>query len=124
MFPVQLSVNNPGGLTPGTPPASAGAGSDFAYFAARGPGDNKPGLDTCTTLNRAAPYAYRDDNVAPNEFVRVDFVDRPFDVFSMSFNGQENNANVNLGNSSGLIKIDSQSGRRRFDVYHDFRTGG
>ncbi len=95
-----------GGLTLKFSAGVGGAGSDFAYFAARGPGDRKPGLGTCTTLNRAQQCRpYQDDNIAPNEFVRVDFVDGPFDVVRLSFNGQENNANVNLDNSSGLIKI-------------------
>jgi hypothetical protein len=95
-----------GGLTLKFSAGVGGAGSDFAYFAATGPGTRKPGLGTCTTLNRAKQCRpANDDNISKNEFVRVDFVDGPFDVAALSFNGQENGANVNLDNSLGNIKI-------------------
>lgn len=66
----------------------SGASYDFAYF-------NKPdgaragGLGTCTTLDRMMQCAtYIDDTVAHAENVRVEFVDAPFEIKQLSFNGR------------------------------------
>jgi uncharacterized membrane protein YdcZ (DUF606 family) len=71
-----------------------GVGSDFAYFNAfepSGPGTRgrAAGLGTCTNLGlmmQCVPA--EDDVVGHGEFVRVDFVDGPFEVVRMSFNGR------------------------------------
>ena len=80
-----------------------GARRDFAYFNAATPNGSPAGLGTCTRLDAAAQCnpSY-DDVVASKEWVEVGFVDAPFDVRALSFNG---GGNLSLNNSSGLIKI-------------------
>lgn len=78
-----------------------GAGSDFAYFNG-GAAGRLPGLGTCTTLNKSGTCSPgSDDNVTVNEFVRVAFLDGPFNVRQLSFNGQ----NASLDGALGLIQI-------------------
>jgi hypothetical protein len=86
---------------------SAGAGAwptDFAYFNSATANGSPAGLGTCTTLDAGAQCnpAF-DDVVAANEWVEVGFVDQPFDVRTLSFNGA---GNLSLDNDmTGLIKI-------------------
>jgi hypothetical protein len=78
-----------------------GAASDFAYFNDTGV-NRLPGLGTCTTLNKSSQCVpSSDDNVTVNEFVRVAFLDGPFNIRAMSFNGQT----ASLDGTSGLIQI-------------------
>lgn len=78
-----------------------GAGSDFAYLNGNG-GGRMAGLGTCTALNKGGKCSPgNDDNITVNEYVRVTFVDGPFDVKQLSFNGETST----LNGSSGLVKI-------------------
>lgn len=88
--------------------AGKGAGaSDFAYFNAfeaptKGFKGRAAGLGVCTNLTAAATCAtVNDDVIDHGEFVRVDFIDAPFEVARMSFSGRfaSNDA------SSLLLKI-------------------
>lgn len=76
---------------------SGGRGGDafeFAYFnafQASAPGfrGRQAGLGTCTTLDRMMQcMPSGDDTVDHGEFVRVDFVDAPFEIVRMSFNNR------------------------------------
>ena len=80
-----------------------GIGSDFAYFNQATPNGSPAGLGTYSRLDSASQCnpSY-DDVVATNEWVQVGFVDGPFDVQALSFNGA---GNVSLNNSTGLITI-------------------
>ena len=82
-----------------------GASSDFAYFNVATKNGSPQGLGTCTRLGQNAQCnpSY-DDVVASNEWVQVGFLDGPFNIASISFNGAGNAA---LDASNGLIKITS-----------------
>lgn len=80
-----------------------GASTDFAYFNVATSNGSPQGLGTCTrldVLNQCNPEY--DDVVAANEWVQVAFLDGPFNVVALSFNGA---GNASLDSSSGLIKI-------------------
>jgi len=88
--------------------AGKGAGaSDFAYFNAyeaptKGFKGRSGGLGVCTHLTAAATCAtVNDDVIDHGEYVRVDFVDSPFEVARMSFNGRF----ASNDDSSLLVKI-------------------
>lgn len=78
-----------------------GAGSDFPYF--NGSADFRlPGLGVCTRLNAQKACAPSgDDNISRNEFVRIAFLDGPFNVRRLSFNGQ----NADVDGTAGLVQI-------------------
>lgn len=89
---------------------SGGRGGDafeFAYFnafQAPAPGfrGRQDGLGTCTTLDKMMQCVPSgDDTVDHGEFVRVDFVDGPFEIVRMSFN----NRFESLAGSPLLLKI-------------------
>lgn len=83
-----------------------GAASDFAYFNSSDNG-RMPGLGTCTALNKAdrcRPGS--DDNITVNEFVKVAFVDGPFNVRAISFNGQ----NASVDGTNGMVMITTTLG--------------
>ncbi len=67
---------------------------EFAYFnefqaAVPGFKGRAAGLGTCTTLDRMMQcMPAGDDTVDHGEFVRVDFVDAPFEIVRMSFNNR------------------------------------
>ncbi|MFZ5615839.1 MAG: hypothetical protein ACOZAA_00755 [Pseudomonadota bacterium] len=83
-----------------------GASSDFAYFNGAANG-RLPGLGTCTALNKTGTCSPgNDDNITVNEFVNVAFLDGPFNVRQLSFNGQ----NASLDGSLGLVKITTDVG--------------
>lgn len=66
----------------------SGPSFDFAYFN-QPEGTRLGGLGTCTTLDRMMQCAtIIDDTVAHAENVRVDFVDGPFEIRRLSFNGR------------------------------------
>ncbi len=117
-FNAEVNVRGEGGVADGTVVNTSrlgnlnlalsagvgGVGSDFAYFnKATSPSGPPQGLGTCTRLNSGGQCrpSY-DDVVATNEWVQVNFVDAPFDVQHLSFNGA---GNLPLDSSSGLIKI-------------------
>lgn len=78
-----------------------GEAFEFAYFN-RADGTRLGGLGTCTSLDRMMQCAsYTDDTVAHAEFVRVDFVDGPFEIKRLSFNGRFET----LNGSPLLLKI-------------------
>lgn len=80
-----------------------GASTDFAYFNAATSNGSPQGLGTCTRLDSLSQCNPEyDDVVAANEWVQVAFLDGPFDVAALSFNGA---GNASLDSSSGLIKI-------------------
>ncbi len=84
-----------------------GADSDFAYFNRATDDGRMPGLGTCTTLNKSGRCVPSfDDNITVNEFVRVAFLDAPFNVRALSFNGQT----VSLDGSAGLLTITTSLG--------------
>lgn len=79
----------------------SGPDFDFAYFN-QADGTRLGGLGTCTTLDRMMQCAtYTDDTVAHAENVRVDFVDGPFEIKRLSFNGRFET----LNGSPLLLKI-------------------
>lgn len=79
----------------------SGASYDFAYFN-QPDGVREGGLGTCTTLDKMMQCAtYTDDTVAHAENVRVDFVDGPFEIKRLSFNGRFGT----LNGSPLLLKI-------------------
>jgi hypothetical protein len=89
---------------------SGGRGGDafeFAYlnaFEAPAPGfkGRQAGLGTCTSLDRMMQCVPSgDDTVDHGEFVRVDFVDGPFEIVRMSFNNRFDS----LNDSPLLVKI-------------------
>ena len=84
---------------------TGGAGSDFAYFNYYG---SEGGLGTCTTLDRAGLCTpFHDDSVSPGEFVRVEFVDAPFNIGALSFSTEMDGAHgaVDAANSLDLVTI-------------------
>ena len=79
----------------------SGPSFDFAYFN-RADGVREGGLGTCTTLDLMMQcVTYTDDTVAHAENVRVDFVDGPFEIKRLSFNGRFDT----LNGSPLLLKI-------------------
>lgn len=89
-----LNTPSLGGLTLRFSAGRGREGFEFAYFnafEAPAPGfKGRPaGLGVCTTLTATGLCAAAaDDTVDHGEFVRVDFVDTPFEVARMSFNGR------------------------------------
>lgn len=98
-----LNTAQMGGLNLEFRAGIGGAGRDFAYFNAGAPGSKAVGLGTCTRLDSAAQCTPSyDDNIAQNEWVQVGFLDGPFNVARLSFNGD---GPTSLDGSNGLIKI-------------------
>lgn len=84
-----------------------GDGFEFAYFnafeaAAPGFRGSQAGLGVCTRLDASNQCrASHDATLDHGEFVRIDFVDAPFEIVRMSFNGRFES----LDASSLLVKI-------------------
>ncbi len=79
----------------------SGPNFDFAYFN-QADGTRLGGLGTCTTLDRMMQCTtYTDDTVGHAENVRVDFVDGPFEIKRLSFNGRFDT----LNGSPLLLKV-------------------
>jgi hypothetical protein len=77
-----------GGLNLAFSGGRGGSAADFAYFNAPG-GRRLGGLGTCTTLDPMMQCVDpTDDTVAHAENVRVDFLDGPFEIRRLSFNGR------------------------------------
>ena len=81
-----LNTANLGGLNLRFSGGRGGDAFEFAYFN-QPEGTRLGGLGTCTTLDRMMQCVPSgDDTVDHGEFVRVDFVDGPFEIVRMSFN--------------------------------------
>lgn len=90
-----------GGLNLRFSGGQSGPAFDFAYFN-QADGTRLGGLGTCTTLDRMMQCVnFKDDTVAHAENVRVDFVDGPFEIKRLSFNGRFES----LNGSPLLLKI-------------------
>jgi hypothetical protein len=89
-----LNTSSLGGLNLRFSAGRGREGFEFAYFnafeaPAQGFKGRQAGLGVCTTLAATGLCAAAgDDTVDHGEFVRVDFVDSPFEVARMSFNGR------------------------------------
>lgn len=102
-----LNTANLGNLNLRFSGGRGGEAFEFAYlnaFEAPAPGfkGRQAGLGTCTSLDmmmQCVPSG--DDTVDHGEFVRVDFVDGPFEIVRMSFN----NRFESLNDSPLLVKI-------------------
>ncbi|HBK93256.1 MAG TPA: hypothetical protein DDZ68_16460 [Parvularcula sp.] len=102
-----LNTANLGGLNLRFSGGRGGEAFEFAYFnafEAPAPGfkGRQAGLGTCTSLDRMMQCVPSgDDTVDHGEFVRVDFVDGPFEIVRMSFN----NRFESLNDSPLLVQI-------------------
>lgn len=102
-----LNTANLGNLNLRFSGGRGGEAFEFAYlnaFEAPAPGfkGRQAGLGTCTSLDRMMQCVPSgDDTVDHGEFVRVDFVDGPFEIVRMSFN----NRFESINDSPLLIQI-------------------
>jgi hypothetical protein len=77
-----------------------GNGDDVPYFNGKA-NNQSAGLGVCTSPNRSNTCSPGVDySIAPNEWVRVAFLDGPFKIRSMSFGIEPGN-----GDTSGLVAI-------------------
>ncbi len=89
-----LNTADLGGLNLRLSGGRGASASDFAYFnageaAMAGSRGRAAGLGVCSSLDSLLTCAATvDDTVAHGEFVRIDFVDAPFQIRRLSFNGR------------------------------------
>lgn len=102
-----LNTTELGGLNLRFSGGRGGENFEFAYFNAFQPAvpgfkGRMAGLGTCTTLDRMMQcMPAGDDTVDHGEFVRIDFVDAPFEIVRLSFNGRF----ASLNDSPLLLQI-------------------